>query len=303
MKPMVSVCMIAYNMELYIREAILGVLMQEADFEFELVISDDNSTDNTQEIIKDLIKNHPQGHLIKYYKQKKNLGMLKNYLFAFEKCYGKYLSICDSDDYWTDHKKLAKQVEFLESNKDYVLSFHDSKKIDSKGREIQNSIEDYIKRDLCFEDLSKAVYPIPTASVLFRNDIGLEFPEVYRNGTNHDSFLFILISQFGKLHFQRNVGPSAYRIHSKGTWSSRSKLGKSLHSLDTFSNVCLVFPRVQGFKDMVFEFRNHVIVYALKEREYIIFIKSYFKNLLYSFSNSKYLSEYFSLHLKLFKKK
>lgn len=300
--PKVSVCMIAYNVEKYIEEAILGVLMQKVDFEVDLVISNDNSTDNTEFIIHRIMKKHPNGNWIKYYKQDTNLGMLPNYMWAFEKCNGKYLSICDSDDFWTDEKKLSKQVNFLEQNPKYILTFHNAFMIDEVGNIIQRSIEDYLKKDLDFHDLTKKVYPIPTASVIFRNDTGIKFPDEYLRGNNHDTFLYILIAQYGKLHYQEDVLPSAYRIHSKGTWTSKSKTDKSIHSLETFQNVRKVFPHEKGFRNMTFEFRNHIIVYSIKENYFFTFIKYYPINFFLSFTNKKYLKEFWLLHLKLFRK-
>ena len=79
----VSVCMITYGQEKYIREAIEGVLMQECDFEVELILSNDCSPDRTDEIIQDIIKNHPKGCWIKYFKHESNIGMMPNFIFVF----------------------------------------------------------------------------------------------------------------------------------------------------------------------------------------------------------------------------
>ncbi len=301
--PHVSVCMIAYNVEEYIEKAIKSVLMQEVKFEVELVISNDNSSDNTEEVIQNLMETHPRRDWIKYYKQEKNLGMLPNYLWTFNRCKGKYLSICDSDDFWTDKGKLQKQVEFLDSNQEFVLSFHDSFQINGSGIRIKQTIEDYVKTDLDFQKLTKRVYPLPTASVVFRNDLGIEFPKEYINGTNHDTFLFILLSQFGKLHYQSDILPSAYRIHQAGTWNSRTKMERSLHSLELFEKVCKVFPNEQGFKMLVFEFRNNVFVYALKEKKYFVFLKNYIMNFLFTLFSISRFKKFWDLHLLMIKNK
>ncbi|MFV5703590.1 glycosyltransferase [Flavobacterium sp. XS2P12] len=121
--PQVSVCMITYGHEEFILQAIEGVLMQECDFVIELVIANDASPDTTDEIIQAIIKNHPRGSWIRYTKHEKNIGMIPNFIFALKKCKGKYIALCDGDDYWTDPLKLQKQICFLEANEDYTLCF------------------------------------------------------------------------------------------------------------------------------------------------------------------------------------
>ena len=121
---MVSVVMMTYGHENYIRQAIEGVLMQNCFFEVELIVANDCSTDKTDLIIKDIIQNHPRGNWIKYHHHEKNVGMMPNFIFALHQATGKYVALCDGDDYWTDPLKLQKQVGFLEENEEYVLCFH-----------------------------------------------------------------------------------------------------------------------------------------------------------------------------------
>lgn len=79
---LVSVVMVTFNHELFIREAIESVLSQNADFGFELIVSNDCSSDKTDSIISDIIINHPKADFVKYYKQNSNIGMIPNFLFA-----------------------------------------------------------------------------------------------------------------------------------------------------------------------------------------------------------------------------
>ena len=111
--PKVSVCMITYGHEKYIREAIDGVFMQETNFEIELIIADDASPDGTKEIIASICKNHPKGNSIKYFRQDSNIGMMPNFVFALTKSEGEYVAVCEGDDYWIDSLKLQKQVDFV----------------------------------------------------------------------------------------------------------------------------------------------------------------------------------------------
>src|SRR5690606_16062591 len=123
-KPLVSVCMITYNHELYVKQAIEGVLNQIVDFEVELVISDDKSTDSTAEKINEVINTHPNGKWIRFHSHPENKGIIRNFMWTLLACRGDYMAICEGDDYWTDNFKLKKQLEDLEENKEVSGSFH-----------------------------------------------------------------------------------------------------------------------------------------------------------------------------------
>jgi glycosyltransferase involved in cell wall biosynthesis len=117
----VSVCVITYNQEKFIEETLNGVLFQKSDFKIELIISNDCSTDNTNNVINDVIKKY-QGEInIRYFNHETNIGMMKNFIFSLEQCNGKYIALCDGDDYWIDENKLQKQVDFLENNPEFSL--------------------------------------------------------------------------------------------------------------------------------------------------------------------------------------
>ena len=117
--PLLSVCLITYNHENYIRQAIEGVLMQKVNFNWELIIAEDCSTDKTRDIILEYKKKHPD--FIKLILQEKNVGPAKNWIELITKPNSKYIAYFEGDDYWTDPLKLQKQVGFLEANPDYVI--------------------------------------------------------------------------------------------------------------------------------------------------------------------------------------
>ena len=124
---LLSVCIITYNQEKYIEQAIESILMQKTDFTFQIIISDDCSTDETPDIIKKYSEIYPDK--IKAFFQEKNLGPEKNYLFCFSQAKTKYVVINDGDDYFLSPDKLQKQVDFLENNPEYTICFHPVKKI------------------------------------------------------------------------------------------------------------------------------------------------------------------------------
>ncbi len=146
LKPIVSVAMITYGHENYIRQAIEGVLMQECNFEVELILCNDCSPDKTNDIIQDILKSNAKSDRIKYFNHKKNIGMMPNFIFSLQKCSGKYIALCDGDDYWTDPFKLQKQVDFLENNPDFVLCGTYNDILRKNGLEVRTKI-----KWLCFK--------------------------------------------------------------------------------------------------------------------------------------------------------
>ncbi|MCA6422553.1 MAG: glycosyltransferase [Flavobacterium sp.] len=154
-KPMVSVIMITYGHEQFIKQAIEGVLMQQCDFEVELIIANDCSPDNTDSVVNQIIENHPNSNWIRYTRHTSNKGMTPNFVWALKQANGTYIALCEGDDYWTDPLKLKKQVDFLSANQEFGICFHKTEEINlfdkSKNRIFPNinnntiySIEDYI---------------------------------------------------------------------------------------------------------------------------------------------------------------
>lgn len=119
----VSVIIPCYNYEEYIEKCVMSVLLQKVDFEVEILISDDNSSDNSFFLIEMLHKLYNEDFEIKIFKQSKNLGEINNTKFLLDNSCGEYIAYLDADDYWIDSYKLKKQVEFLDNNKDYSMCF------------------------------------------------------------------------------------------------------------------------------------------------------------------------------------
>lgn len=126
---MVTVLCTAYNHKDYIEDAMKGVLNQKTNFKYELLIHDDASTDGTAEIIQEYEQKYPQ--LIRIIMQKKNqFQHCRIYpTFLFPEVRGKYVAFCEGDDYWTDEMKLQKQIDFLETHKEYSMCIHNAVKL------------------------------------------------------------------------------------------------------------------------------------------------------------------------------
>lgn len=180
-KPTVSVVMTTYGHEDYITEAIEGVLMQECDFDIELIIANDCSPDNTNDIIKKIIKEHPKAHLMKYFMHKKNIGMLPNFIWSLQQAKAKYIALCEGDDYWIDPYKLQKQVDFFKINDSYGAVFTDSDFLYQKNNTRIKSIDKKYKLDIPTGDVTNIILYeslYKTCTVLFKRPNFVEFFEL-----------------------------------------------------------------------------------------------------------------------------
>jgi glycosyltransferase involved in cell wall biosynthesis len=216
----VSVCMITYNHQDYISKAIEGVLIQKTNFPFELIISNDTSTDKTEDIINEFIATHPNGALIKKFTQVVNLGMMSNFFFAFKKCTGKYIAMCEGDDFWTDPYKLQKQIDFLEANIEYTICYHRVKVLNKKNFIIHDITEERYNKiknsPITLDDLLDVGNFIHTPSVVFKNVIK-EIPYQFEFSSVGDYFLYVMLAKEGfikRLDDVMAVYRSGVGIHS-----------------------------------------------------------------------------------------
>jgi glycosyltransferase involved in cell wall biosynthesis len=192
---LVSVFMLTYNQEEFIAGTIESVLMQRTNFDFQLVIGDDASTDSTSEICREFQKEY--GERIKLLINDKNLGLIGNFIKTYEECDGKYVAILDGDDYWTDLYKLQKQADFLENNSEYSVVFTGFKKLFINGKMIS---KDYSNISLTtgFEDMIKKNY-ICSATVMFRNKKHTkDYPEWLHRFPYGDWPLYLWVTRNGE---------------------------------------------------------------------------------------------------------
>lgn len=217
----VSVCCITYNHAPYIRQCLDGFMMQQTNFAFEVLIHDDASTDGTAEIIKEYEVKYPD--IIKPIYEKENQwvkGRRGSAVFNFPRAKGKYIALCEGDDYWTDPLKLQKQVDFLESNPEFVLSTH----YYYTYRQEQNSFYDIAPSsitgsqvyDLCDYISYKHWYTQPLTS-LFRSSALSVFKNKQFKYTKDVSLFYMLLTR-GKGYLHNEV-MGVYRVHNQGVWS------------------------------------------------------------------------------------
>lgn len=220
--PLLSILCITYNHEKYISKAIKSFLEQETSFDFEIVIGEDCSTDNTLEVILEFQKNHSK--IIKIIKSENNIGVTKNFRRTLAACRGKYIALCEGDDYWDDPKKIQTQVSFLESNPEYVLTYHDTHSIDENNKITNDLSKKGINFDTTKSMLIKAP-PISTLTTCFRNEIK-EIPIEFNDAPVLDICLWSLLGHHGSGKYLESIKPAIYRLHSSGIFSSKNKSEK-----------------------------------------------------------------------------
>lgn len=239
---LLSVEMITYKHETHIKQAIEGVLIQATNFDFELVIADDCSPDNTQEIVEEIIKNHPKGYKIKYFRHEQNIGMNANAKFAIDNCKGKYIAICEGDDYWTDPLKLQKQVDFLETNPDFGLCHTNySRYIQNVQKSVFN-VTPFSTTDVFF-GLIRSEYPIGTLTAVYRKDIwkkySLDINPNSRAWLMGDLPFWIYLSRFHKVYYVDEIS-AVYRVLEESA-SNTSDVDKMIRFDESVKDVKLFF--------------------------------------------------------------
>jgi glycosyltransferase involved in cell wall biosynthesis len=249
----VSVIMITYAHENYICEAIKGILIQEVDFEVELIIADDNSPDNTSTIVKSF-SNHPRFHWVKYTKHKQNKGMVPNVIWALEQATGKYIALCEGDDYWTDPLKLQKQVDFLEKNPEYGLVCGGVKWTNHITNECtinyHNPLTDKDKGcDITLESLRKKAN-IQTLTTMFKAKL-LDIEELKKYNYFCDITLFYLLIKKQKGYYFNEI-LAAYNLHESGVFAAKNKIDQQVFIFNAKRELFLWNKRDEKLQQEVF---------------------------------------------------
>ncbi len=229
--PIVSICCITYNQAPYIRECLDGFIMQKCNFDFEILIHDDASTDGTQDIIKEYQQKHP--NIIKPVFQTENQyskgqrGM--NIKYNFPRAEGKYIALCEGDDYWIDPLKLQKQVDFLEMHIDFSMTVGGySNLIDTT---LENCISVHTPEmgingyEVTFE-MFLLNWLTKTLTLMFRkSDLEKAFFDNYKY-TCDVHLIYHLLHRGKCMYLLENFG--VYRVHDGGVHSGISQKQKRI---------------------------------------------------------------------------
>lgn len=250
--PVVSIICTTYNQEYYIEDAIRGFLHQDTDFAFEIIIHDDASTDKTTEIINKYKSNYPE--IIKTIFQKENqYSKAPNspLSISFDQSRGKYIAICEGDDFWIDNKKLQIQKNLLEENQKYSIIVHNGYKLYPDGLSL---VFNKIKRPSTFTTLDvikKHSQFAPTASYFFRRQIIPHLPDWFDSAPIGDLFIEIYSTKFGVGLFLPGK-LCIYRVNAINSWSARISASSRLKSttlqqmIDSLQKTANDFPKIKA---------------------------------------------------------
>jgi glycosyltransferase involved in cell wall biosynthesis len=227
MEPLVSICMITFRHQAFIRQAIEGVMMQQTSFPIELVIGEDLSDDGTRAICDEMAQQY--GERIRLLPSDKNYGQNNNLHRTIQACTGKYIALCEGDDYWIDPCKLQKQVDFLENNNGYVMCFHLINTVAHNGTLLDE--QQSLEQPVYYHGLDFFQTFVPTPSVVFRNCL-LHFPDAFFRVKSTDAFIIAMLSGYGNGANLGFVGAS-YRQHDGGLYNRLSTLGKYKQAVHT----------------------------------------------------------------------
>lgn len=222
--PVVTICCTTYNHKEFIKNALDGFVMQKTDFPYEIIISDDASTDGTTAILRKYAKKHSNIRLVIQKKNQWKKGMLDGTFFGFEPfihnilpiAKGKYLAFCEGDDYWTDPLKLQKQVDYLESHPECIMCYHSFDVL--QGDKIIHRESDKEGKYYTRKELISTPIGIVSSTKMFRN--------IYSEGISEEiskfrgDYLYTsYMGTYGCCGFIPGVKRSVYRLHKDGVWT------------------------------------------------------------------------------------
>lgn len=211
MTPLLSVCVRTYNQEHFVSDALESILRQKTSFDYEILVSDDYSSDKTQSILSDYKQRYPDR--IKLILGDNNIGGPNNLRRVIEASSSKYLAFLDGDDYYIDDYKLQKQIEFLESHSDFAACFHNVVDIDERqnGRRSLFLPLDFPEKHDCVSVISNDWF-LPIHSVVLRREF-VSFPEWYDTVMNDDFVVNLSVVMHGPYHYMPEI-MAVYRHHN-----------------------------------------------------------------------------------------
>lgn len=210
MNPLVSIVCVTYNHESYLRQALDSFLMQKTSFAYEIVLAEDCSTDGTRKICEEYTKKHPD--IIHYIYRDYNIGGIANEYEALSAARGKYIALCEGDDYWTDPLKLQRQVDFLECHPNYSMCFHRAR-VDTANKKENDLYSHLEEREYSAYEIYKD-WVVPTCSVMYRAEM-LPPERVDGSVIYSDIYMYLKLAEKGRV-YNLNFEGAVYRRNSGG---------------------------------------------------------------------------------------
>lgn len=295
--PLVSVCIFAYNHEKFIEEAIHSVLKQITAFDFEIIVGEDGSEDETLKIIQDFSHSYPSKIRILIQDQSKKIYIggkptgRHNFITTLKSCKGKFIALLDGDDYWTDPLKLQKQVDFLEENPQFAIHSGNAIYVSNfsplHGEPVQKEVSN---RNYSLKDFEVKNYLL-TCTVLFRN-LDFNMPLIFNKVVFGDWFLYVyILNQTGLKAFISPEKFADYRLQEKGIMHKLGYYNLNYYHIRQikFINEYLKFNSYsKGQEKAINQYALIMFEMALKNKSYFLSFKSFYLNFRYIGSKIPY---------------
>lgn len=250
---MVSVLCTAYNHEKFIRDAIEGVLAQQTDFKYELILHDDASADRTREIIEQYAGKYP-GVVQAMIQEKNQFGEHRIYPeFLFPAVKGKYIAFCEGDDYWTDEHKLQRQVDFLEAHPEYSLCMHNAVKRNYETGE--EKLLDTFPEEGTYSQKEQMLAGLGTnfpafASLVFRTNLLKGIPDFFLASNVLDYPIRQYLASRGKVYYFKD-SMSVYRVATPQSYMKKTSASQMFYNNYTLDMICF-FENLDQYTDWKF---------------------------------------------------
>lgn len=304
-RPVLSVALITYNHAPFVAKALESILTQNIDFEIEIVVGDDFSTDETLNILEEYASENSS---IKIIKRNRNIGPTKNLWETFVNCKGKYIAVLEGDDFWCDNDKLSKQVTLLENNRDDIVAVcHKTKYLSQVDKKCE--IFPKIKSKKSIVNASEyliyksAGLDFHLSSIVFRNIINSEnykYESLLTSSNYISDFpLKLLLASNGKIEIL-NETMSTYRLNSSPT--SYSKNTNEIKAIEERLMLNGVFEFFCNEQSII----QQIVLYEIIKTYFVtIKEKNLLNGLIYLFSNykSKYFLSIIRIHVLRIKSK
>ena len=298
--PLVSVVCITYNHGEYLRDALDGFLSQETDFPFEIIVHDDCSTDGTTDILREYAEKYPE-LIVPLYEEQNcySRGIRVIHPMMTDVAKGKYIAICEGDDFWCDPKKLQRQIEYLEQHEDCSLVLHNGYGLDIQSGK-KTPIDPYEKSGIIstHDAICEKKNLPPTASMVFRRQHILEMPEFFLNAGVGDRPRRMYLALRGHIYYMHEK-MCVYRMNVAGSFSQRVKneavrkecLDKMLAFFDNYDQ----FTEQKYAREMAYvRSREYFHYYMRGNQKWRAYRTMYYRQ---TFSNREKLRAYLGLFL------
>ena len=230
-QPLVSVIILTYNHENYIGQALDGVLVQKVNFPYEIIVSNDCSTDRTAEVIDDYVSKvegvkELTNERIRVYHHKQNMGLTKNHCWTVKQAKGKYIAYCDGDDYWIDEYKLQRQIDYMESHPTCSMCYHNVI-VETEANKYPFISLMKPKGFIGIEEIVSR-WAIPTSAVVYRRDMIEGQEEIVIKYPNEDYAVEIFMKSKGDCYYD-SVISAVYRRHAASVSAGMNANAMRMH--------------------------------------------------------------------------